>query len=168
MSLSMYDASVPVFVRGLKNLADVLAKGEAFAAEKGLDASELTTAKLAEDMYPLVRQVQIASDAVKGAGGRLSGSEIPSFEDTEVTFADLQARIAKTVSFLESLDAGSFDGSEAKDVRMNIKGNEMSFTGKDYLFGFAMPNFFFHVTTAYDILRHKGVPLGKKDFLGAN
>ncbi|RYG61480.1 MAG: DUF1993 domain-containing protein [Alphaproteobacteria bacterium] len=168
MSVSMYEASVPVFVRGLKNLAAILAKGEAFAAEKGMDASELTNAKLAEDMYPLVRQIQIASDAVKGAGGRLSGAEIPSFEDSEVTFADMQARIAKTVSFLEGLDASAFGGSADKDVTLAIKGNEMTFSGKDYLFGFAMPNFYFHATTAYDILRHKGVPLGKKDFLGSN
>lgn len=167
MTVSMYDASVPVFLRGLKNLSAILAKGEAYATEQGIDASELITAKLAEDMFPLVRQVQLVSDSVKGAGARLSGNSVPSYEDTEVTFADLQARIAKTVSFLEGLDASSFNDSAIKDITLNIKGNELNFNGKDYLFGFVLPNFFFHVTTAYDILRHKGVQLGKKDYLGA-
>jgi hypothetical protein len=163
----MYEASVPVLVRGLKNLAEILKKGEEQAAGLGLNEADLISSKLAEDMFPLARQVQIASDGAKGAGGRLSGAEIPSFEDTEVTFTELQARIEKTISYLEGLDSGAFDGSAAKTVEFGNKGGSYSFSGKDYLFGFVYPNFFFHVTTAYDILRNRGVQLGKKDFLGA-
>ena len=167
MSLTMYDASVPVMVRGLENLAAILAKGQAFAAAQGVDEAELVGAKLADDMFPLARQVQIASDAAKGAGARLAGVEIPSFEDSEATFEQLQARVAKTISFLKSLDAAGFDGSEAKEVSFANKGGSFNFNGRDFLFTFAYPNFFFHITTAYDILRHKGVELGKKDYLGA-
>jgi uncharacterized protein len=167
MALTIYDASVPVLLRGLENLSAILVKGQEFAKEQGLDESDLTTAKLADDMYPLTRQVQIASDAAKGVGGRLAGVDVPSFEDTEVTFADLQARIEKTVGFLKSLDESQFEGADSKQISFANKGGSYTFTGRDYLFTFAYPNFFFHITTAYDILRHKGVVLGKKDFLGS-
>ncbi len=165
MTVSMYNASVPVFVRMLENLSAVLKKGEAFVAEQGLDETALTQARLAEDMFPLVKQVQIASDAAKGVGARLSGAEVPSFPDTEVTFADLQARIAKTIGFLKTVQPEQMEGSESKTVLIKLPKEELTFNGLDYLQTFAMPNFYFHVTTTYAILRHKGVQLGKKDFL---
>ena len=167
MALTMYQVSVPVLLRGLENLSAILAKGQAFAEAQGLNESELTTAKLADDMFPLTRQIQIASDAAKGAGARLAGVEIPSFEDTEVTFADMQARVEKTIGFLKTLNEQQFEGAENKTVSFSNKGGSYTFNGKDFLFTFAFPNFFFHITTAYDILRHKGVELGKKDYLGA-
>lgn len=134
-------------------------------AEQGLDETALTQARLAEDMFPLVKQVQIASDAAKGVGARLSGAEVPSFPDTEVTFADLQARIAKTIGFLKTVQPEAMEGSESKTVTIKLPKEELTFNGLDYLQTFAMPNFYFHVTTTYAILRHKGVQLGKNDFL---
>jgi uncharacterized protein len=166
MTLGMYSASVPVFVRGLENLADILAKGQSFVAEKGLNEQELVQARLIEDMLPLTRQIQIASDIVKFAAARLAGVDAPSMDDTEASFEELQARITKTISFLKSVDAAKLDGTEAKAISFSNKGGDYSFNGRDYLFQFAYPNFFFHVTTAYDILRAKGVQIGKKDFLG--
>lgn len=167
MALTMYQASVPVLVRGLENLSAILAKGQEFAKANGVDEATLLGSKLAEDMFPLTRQIQIASDAAKGAGARLAGVDVPSFDDNEASFADLQARIEKTTSFLKSLNESQFNGSESKAVSFANKGGSYNFTGSDYLFTFAFPNFFFHVATAYDILRHKGVTLGKKDYLGA-
>ena len=167
MTLGMYSASVPVFVRSLQNLADILAKGQTYAAEKGLGEAEMTGARLIEDMFPLTRQVQMACDSAKFAAARLAGVEAPSMEDSETTFDQLQGRIAQTLAFLKSVDGAKVDGSEAKTVSFSNKGGDYSFNGRDYLFQFAVPNFFFHVTTAYDILRAKGVPVGKKDFLGA-
>ncbi|PZP39037.1 MAG: DUF1993 domain-containing protein [Pseudomonas fluorescens] len=167
MSLTMYSASVPVVVRSLENLSAILAKGQAYAAEQGIDEASLTTAKLAEDMFPLVRQIQLASDSAKGMGARLAGVDVPSMDDNEVTIADLQARIEKTISFLNGLESAAFDGAETKEITFSNKGGSYEFNGRDYLFNFVFPNFFFHVTTAYDILRHKGVNIGKKDFLGA-
>lgn len=166
MSLGMYDASVPVFVKMLGNLSEILKKGQEHANKNGIDESELTTAKLAEDMYPLTKQIQIATDAAKGVTARLAGVEVPSFKDNEETFAELQERIAKTVAFLKSLDAKKIEGKEQATIEFANRAGEFKFTGKDYLFTMAFPNFFFHVTTAYDILRHKGVSLGKMDYLG--
>ncbi len=163
---SMFDASVPVFLRALKNLSAILDKGEAFAKEKGIDPSELVETRLIEDMDPLRAQIQRASDSAKGAAARLSGTEIPSFPDDETTFADLQERIRKTVAYLESFTSTQIDGTEAKEVTINTRREARVMKGQNYLFEFALPNFFFHVTTAYDILRHKGVPVGKKDYLG--
>ncbi|WP_374383179.1 DUF1993 family protein [Dongia sp.] len=167
MSLSIYRASIPVLVRGLKNLSHLLTKGEAYAAAKGLPASALIEASLAPDMYNLARQVQLASDSAKGCGARLAGIENPSFADTETTFADLQARIEKTVAFLQSITEAQLDGADTRQVTMKLRSGEKHFVGADYLFNFVLPNFYFHVTTAYDILRHKGVELGKPDYLGA-
>ena len=164
----MYTASVPVFVKMLGNLSELLKKGQEFAATSGVSEDTLTTAKLAEDMFPLTRQIQIATDAAKGVSARLAGVDVPSFDDSEQTFEELQARIAKTVSFLQSLSAEQLDGTETKAIEFATKGGSYNFTGQDYLFTFAMPNFYFHVTTAYDILRHKGVQLGKNDYLGRN
>ena len=167
MPLSMYQASVPALVQMLKALSNVLDKGAAFAKEQGIDPAELINARLAPDMFPLSRQVQIASDNAKGTVARLAGREIPRYEDTETTFDELKARIAKTVAFVESVPASEIDGSEERQIVLKTGGREITFTGQRYLVHQALPNFYFHVTTAYDILRHKGVPLGKPDYLGA-
>jgi hypothetical protein len=164
MSLSMHRASVPVFVRALKVLATLLEKGEAHA--KGLDPDTLVAARLTDDMLPLSGQVQRASDASKGAVSRLTGVEAPAMPDEEVSFADLQKRVADTLAYIQSVDAAAFDGSDDRTVELKLPGGTLTFTGEDYLFGFALPNFFFHVVTAYDILRHKGVQIGKLDYLG--
>ncbi len=161
MPLSMYEASVPVFVRAFGNLSAILRKG----AEHGGDA--LVEARLAPDMYTLAGQVQRASDTAKGCAARLGGIENPSFSDNEKIFADLQERIDKTVSFLRGVKAGQIDGSEQKPIELKAGANTLRFVGKNYLLTFALPNFFFHVTTAYDILRHKGVAVGKPDYLGS-
>ena len=163
---SMYDASVPVFLRALKNLSAILGKGEAFAKETGIDPAELVETRLIADMDPLRAQIQRASDSAKGAAARLSGSEIPRFADEEKSFAELQERIRKTVVYLESFTPKQIDGSETREVTINVRREAHVMKGQDYLFQFALPNFFFHVTTAYDILRHRGVPIGKKDYLG--
>ena len=162
MPLSMYQASIPVLVRGLKNLSAVLRKGEAHAG-----GAVLVEARLAPDMYTLAGQVQRASDTSKGCAARLAGIAPPSFPDEEKTFADLQARIDKTIAFLQSVKPEQIDGSEAKPIEFKAGPTTLKFTGESYLVGFVIPNFFFHVTTAYDILRHKGVALGKLDYLGA-
>jgi uncharacterized protein len=166
MSISMYQASVPVFLRILGNLSAILDKGLAHAEAKKIDPSVFVGARLAPDMHPLARQIQTACDAAKGAAARLAGIEVPSHPDTETTFAELQARIAKTVDFLKSVTPDQVDGSEERTIVLKIRGNDVTFPGQAFLLFFALPNFFFHVTTAYDILRHNGVELGKMDFLG--
>ena len=166
MSLSMYDASVPAFVRMLKNLDVILDKAAAWAEEKKIDPSVLINFRLAPDMAPLSRQIQIATDGVKGGAARLSQSDIPSFPDTETTFPELKERLAKTIAFLESLPAEKFAGAEERTVVLKIGGNEMTFPAVAYLFNFVIPNFYFHATTAYDILRHNGLQVGKMDYLG--
>lgn len=166
MSLSMYHASVPGFLRMLGNLSAILHKAEAYAAERKIEPGVLVNARLAPDMLPLVRQVQIATDGVKGCGARLAGIEIPSYADTESTFAELQERIAKTQAFLQGIDAAQFEGCEGKEITLKFPGVEMKFAGRDYLLGFVLPNFYFHVTTAYAILRHNGLQIGKMDYLG--
>ena len=166
MSLSMHRASVPVFVRALKVLATLLEKGEAHAKAQGLDPDTLVAARLTDDMLPLSGQVQRASDASKGAVSRLTGVEAPAMPDEEVSFADLQKRVADTLAYIQSVDLKAFEGSEDRTVELKLPGGTLTFTGEDYLFGFALPNFFFHVVTAYDVLRHKGVQVGKLDYLG--
>ena len=169
MSLSMYQASVPVLSHGLGALAGVLKKGEAYATARKIEPSVLLQTRLYPDMFPLVRQVQIASDGAKGGAGRLAGVEIPKFEDTESTFEQLQERIAKTRKFLDTIRADQVDGSEGKNIELPTpRGETLKFTGQQFLFGFVLPNFFFHSTTTYAILRHCGVEVGKRDFLGAN
>jgi hypothetical protein len=162
----MYDISVPVFIRAFENLSKILEKGEAFAREKSIDPSELVETRLVADMDPLRSQIQRASDSAKGAGARLTGADNPSFPDEEKTFADLQGRIAKTVAFLKGLDAKAFEGSDTREVTINVRRAPVTLPGQDYLLKFAIPNVFFHVTTAYDILRHRGVEVGKMDYLG--
>ena len=167
MSLSMYQASVPTFVRVLGNLSAILDKAVADAEARKIDPQAFLTARLAPDMHPLTRQVQIMSDGVKGCVARLAGIEAPSFPDTETTFPELKERIAKTVAFVKSVKADQIDGSETRNIKLTFPGGEFNFTGQDYLLNFALPNVYFHTTAAYAILRHNGVPVGKRDFLGA-
>ncbi|QEY62490.1 DUF1993 domain-containing protein [Metapseudomonas lalkuanensis] len=166
MSLSMYEVSIPVLARMLGNLSNLLKKGEANAQARSIDPKVYIDSRLAPDMYPLARQVQIASDMAKGCAARLAGVEVPSWEDTESTFDELQARIAKTLDFIKGIDAAKLEGSETRTVVLKMRSGELSFSGRDYLLGFAMPNFYFHVTAAYAILRYNGVDVGKMDYLG--
>lgn len=167
MSLNMYEASIPVFVHMLGNLSSILDKAAIYAETKNIDPAILVNARLAPDMYPLSRQVQIATDMVKGCAARLAGIDVPSYEDDEATFADLQARIAKTVAFLQSVSAEQINGSEGRTVTLKLRGREIQFLGQPYLLDFVLPNLYFHVTTTYAILRHNGVEIGKMDYLGA-
>jgi hypothetical protein len=162
----MYDISIPQFKRQLSALEVILDKGAAHAEARKIDPNVLLNARLFPDMLPLVRQVQIASDAAKGLAARLAGIDAPVFEDTEKTFADLKARIQKTIAFLNTMDATKLEGSDQRKVTLKVGPNELAFTGIDFLRNFAQPNFFFHVTTVYALLRHNGVELGKRDFLG--
>ena len=166
MTLSMYQASVPVFTRMLENLSAILAKGAAHAEAKKIEAAVFINARLAPDMYPLARQVQIASDAAKGCVARLAGVEVPSYPDTESTFPELHARVGKTLAFVKGFTAAQIDGSEERSVTLKMRAGDVTFRGQDYLFKMALPNFFFHVTTTYDILRHNGVEVGKMDYIG--
>ncbi|WP_044874202.1 DUF1993 domain-containing protein [Pseudomonas sp. LFM046] len=166
MSLSMYEASLPVLARMLGNLSNILKKAEANAQARGIEPKVLIESRLAPDMYPLARQVQIASDMAKGCAARLAGVEVPSWADTETSFEELQARITKTLDFIKGIDASQLDGSESRTVVLKMRSGEISFSGRDYLLGFAMPNFYFHITAAYAILRHNGVDVGKMDYLG--
>jgi hypothetical protein len=165
--ISMYVASVPVLTRALRNLSAVLSKGEAHAAARNLDQAVLLGYRLAPDMFPLTRQVQIAADMAKGCAARLAGVEVPSYADDEKSFADLQARLDKTIAFIESFQPAQIDGSEGRSVTLKMRSGERSFQGLPYLLDFVLPNVYFHSTAAYSILRHCGVELGKADFLGA-
>lgn len=167
MALSMYQASIPVFQRMLANLQAVLDKAEAHATAKKLDHSIFFNARLTPDMFPLSRQVQLASDFAKGAAARLAGAEIPKYEDNEKTFADLRARIAKTQDYLKSVKPAQIDGSESRDVNLTIAQQPATLSGQTFLLNYAFPHFFFHVTTAYDLLRAQGVEIGKKDYMGS-
>ncbi len=166
MSVSLYDVSIPALVRGLRNLSTLLDKAEAHATDKGIDPATLTAARLFEDMLPLSSQVQLASDSAKGCVARLAGVDVPSFPDVEKSFAELRERIARTIAFAESIDVAKFDGADTRTVTLPMRGGSRDFTGLDYVSDFVLPNFYFHVTTAYDILRHNGVPIGKLDYLG--
>lgn len=168
MSLSMYEASVPVFTQLLTALDGCLAKAAAHAAEKKIEPDALLRARLFPDMFDLVRQVQIACDFAKSVPARLADVEVPSYEDNEASFADLHARIAKTLAFIATLDAAKFEGSDARTVVLRPgTPKEKHLGGKAYLLGYGLPQFFFHVTTAYALLRHNGIEIGKKDFMGA-
>lgn len=166
MKLTMYAASAPRFANILRNLSVVLDKAQAHAEAKKIEPAALIQARLYPDMFPLARQVQIACDSAKGALARLAGVEIPKHEDTEQTFDELKTRIAKTLAFIESMKAAQLEGSDTREVTVRFRGQDVKFTGLQYLLGIAYPNFYFHVTTAYDILRHNGVELGKRDFIG--
>jgi len=166
MKLSMYQASAPRFTHTLRNLSAILDKAEAYAEAKKIDAAVPGGLRLIADMFPLARQVQIACDTAKGAVARLAGVEIPKHEDTEQTLAELKQRIARTIDFILSVPAEKIDGSEDRQVTLLRGGKEVTYTGSQYLLGYAYPNFYFHVTTAYDILRANGVNLGKPDYIG--
>lgn len=166
MTLSMYQASVPVFVQMLEALSGVLDKAEAHATARKIDPAVLLGVRLYPDMFPLSRQVQLSTDFAKGATARLAGVEVPAYEDNEKTFAELKARIAKTIAFVKSVKPALFDGAEARAVNLKVAGNPVTFKGEAYLVHFALPNFYFHLTTAYAILRHNGVELSKRDFVG--
>ncbi|HEX4859316.1 MAG TPA: DUF1993 domain-containing protein [Usitatibacteraceae bacterium] len=166
MPLSMYQASVPAFRKTLGNLKAILKKGEAFAEARKIEPAVLTRARLYPDMFPLTRQVQIACDVAKGACCRLGGKDIPAFEDKETTFEELYARIDRTLELVNAAQAADIDGSEEREIVITPGGREMKFKGQEYLVNWVMPNFYFHVTAAYAILRHNGVEVGKMDFLG--
>jgi hypothetical protein len=166
MTISMYETSAPQFIRTLKNLSAILDKAQAHAEARKIDPAALTTFRLYPDMFPLSRQVQIACDAAKGAVARLAGVEIPRHEDTEQSFAELKSRIAKTLDFIASVPAAKMDGADEREVTIRQRGQDVTMSGLQYLLAVATPNFYFHVATAYNILRHNGVELGKKDFLG--
>ena len=166
MSLSMYQAAIPAFVQMLNSLSAILDKAEAHAGSRKIDPEVLLNYRLAPDMLPFVRQIQIAADLAKGAAARLAGVEVPKHDDTEKTFADLKSRLAKTVAFVQSFRPNEIDGSEDREINLTLGEHKMSFKGQPYLVHFVLPNFYFHCTTAYDILRHCGVELGKRDFIG--
>jgi hypothetical protein len=167
MSISMHAASVPVFTQMLGSLSGLLHKAESHAEQRKIDADALLQARLFPDMFPLRRQVQIACDFARGVSARLAGVEVPSFPDTEKTFAELQALIEKTLSFIGGLSPSQFDKSESREI-VTRPGTpkEKRFNGQAYLLSYGLPQFFFHVTTAYALLRHNGVELGKGDYMG--
>jgi hypothetical protein len=167
MSLSMHSASAPVFVRMLTNMHVWIDKAAAHAAARKFDPANYLGLRLAPDMLPLTRQVQIASDGAKGCMARLAGVEVPKWEDNEVTVADLRARIQKTIDYVKSFEPSQIDGSDTRPITIPVRsGDPLQFTGESYLKHFALPNFYFHATTAYALLRHAGVELGKSDYLG--
>ena len=166
MSLSMYQASVPVYLQYLKSISAVLDKGAAFAEAKKIDPALLLAARLYPDMHPLTKQVQIFTDQATRGVSRLAGVEPPPFPDTETNFAELKARIQKAIAHVESFKPAQIDGSEEREIVMKTPRGDLTFKGRDYLLGFSLPNFFFHATATYAILRHVGVEIGKMDFIG--
>jgi hypothetical protein len=166
MAFSIYEASIPPMIRSMQNLSKILDKAVAQAKTEDKPLSTLLEARLAPDMHPFPRQIQILSDSAKGCAARLAGVEGPSMPDTETTFPELQTRLAKTIDYLKSIKPEQLAGAEDRQITLKFPNGEMKFSGRDYLTGFALPNFYFHVTTAYDLLRHKGITIGKMDFLG--
>jgi hypothetical protein len=167
MTITIHQASVPVFVQGLKGLKGVLTKAAAHVEAKTLDPDSLLKARLYPDMFPLLRQVQIATDFAKGCTARLAGEEVPAWDDSETSFADLIARIDRAIAYVEGLDVAQFENAEDRDITLTRRGETSVVKGLAYLQTQAQPNFFFHLTTAYAILRKNGVEIGKKDYLGA-
>ena len=166
MTISMYEASVPLFIHSLQSLKAILQKGQAHAEARKFDPVNLVNARLFPDMLPLSRQVQIASDAAKGAAARLTGTDNPKFEDTETTFPELIARVDKTIDYLKGFKPAQFEGAETRTITVKTPNAEFTVTGLVFLRHMAIANFYFHLTTAYALLRHNGVELGKIDFLG--
>lgn len=164
--MHLYDVSIAPLVRNLQNLKHILQQGELYAEQKKVEPEVILNSRLSIDMYPLTRQVQLVSDMSKGAGARLAGLEIPQYADDETSFEMLYARIDKTIDFLSQIQPAQLEGAESKEVVLTIRKIDLTFTGLDYLQKWAMPNIYFHITTAYNILRHIGVPLGKTDYLG--
>jgi hypothetical protein len=167
MTFSMYSASVPVFTQILNSLVALIDKAEAHATERKIEPAALLQARLYPDMFPFTRQVQVAADFAKGASARLAGVEVPRYDDTEASFAELKARIAKTLAFIASLPQDGIEASAQRDITTSNGPNAKQFKGQVYLAHYALPHFYFHATTAYDILRHNGVEIGKKDFIGS-
>ena len=163
----MYDASVPVFKQILTSLAAILDKAEAHATEKKIEPNALLQARLYPDMFPLARQVQVACDFAKGASARLAGVDVPRYDDTEQSFADLKERIATVIGFIDGLPQDGIEASAQRDISTSSGANAKQFKGQVYLMHYALPHFYFHATTAYAILRHNGVEVGKKDFIGS-
>ena len=166
MSISIYEASVPVFVRGLINMKGIFAKAEAHAQAHKIEPHVLLNARLFPTMFPFTRQIQIAGDFAKGTAARLAGIDVPKYEDTEGSFAELSARLDKTLEFITQVKPGLIDGSESRAIELTAGGHVLKFSGLDYLLNFSLPNFHFHLTTAYGILRHSGVELVKRDYIG--
>ncbi|MFL6707461.1 MAG: DUF1993 family protein [Massilia sp.] len=167
MTFSMYSASAPVFKQILTSLSAIIDKAEAHATAKKIEPAALLQARLYPDMFPFIRQVQIACDFAKGAAARLGGVDVPKYEDTETSFADIQARIAKTLAFIESVPQDGIEASAGRDITTGSGEKMKQWKGQTYLVHYTLPHFFFHATTAYDILRHNGVEVGKKDFVGS-
>jgi uncharacterized protein len=166
MTLSLYDVCMPGLLRTLGAMSAVIDKAQAHCTAKKIDPAVIVNYRLAADMLPFSRQIQIMSDQAKGMGARLTGMEVPSWPDNETTLDDLKGRIAKTVDFLKALKTDSFKGAETRDITLKAGTNEFKFKGLEYASNWVFPNFYFHATTAYDILRHAGVEIGKRDFLG--
>jgi len=166
MTISMYQVSAPRFINTLNNLSAILDKAQAHVDANKIDAAALTTYRLFPDMFAMARQVQIACDTAKGAVARLAGVDIPVYEDSEQTLAELKVRIAKTVAFIQTVKPAQIDGTEDKEIVLKRGEKSTSYKGMQFLLGHALPNFYFHVTTTYNILRHNGVAVGKRDFLG--
>ena len=166
MTISMYHASIPLLTKMLGNLETIVDKAIAHAAARKIDDTAFVEARLFPDMFTFARQIRIATDMAKGAGARLAGIDIPKFDDHEKTLPELKARLRKAIDFLQTLTPAQIDGSENKTISLTAGGNSFTFKGVDYLQSWVLPNFFFHVTTAYNLLRHGGVEIGKMDFLG--
>ena len=167
MSFSMYEASVPVFTQILNSLAAIIDKAETHANEKNIDPAALLQARLYPDMFPFLRQIQVAADFAKGCSARLAGVEVPRYEDTEKSFADLRERLARTLAFINDLPRDAIEASDQRDIVTGSGAKVREFKGQDYLVHYALPHFYFHATTAYALLRHNGVEIGKKDFVGS-
>lgn len=167
MSIDVYDQTIAAMSRALLNLDAIVSKAEAYAEERKIDPAVLVQARLFPDMLPFVAQIRIATDTAKGAAARLSGKNLPSWPDDEADFEQVHARIRKALDFLSGVERDQFEGSEDKKIELKLGKEHVKFSGREYVLGFVLPNFYFHVTMAYAILRHNGVPLGKRDFLGA-
>jgi hypothetical protein len=167
VSIDVYDQTIAAMSRALLNLDAIVSKTEAYADERKIDPAVLVQARLFPDMLPFVAQIRIASDTAKGAAARLSGKDLPSWPDDEADFQQVHARIRKALDFLSGFKRDQFEGSEDKKIELKLGKEHVKFSGREYVLGFVLPNFYFHVTMAYAILRHSGVPLGKRDFLGA-
>ncbi|HET6628180.1 MAG TPA: DUF1993 domain-containing protein [Woeseiaceae bacterium] len=166
MTISIFDQTVSALSRMLLSLDRIVAMAEEYAKEKNIDPAVLVQARLYPDMLPFVAQVRIATDTAKGAAARLSGTELPKWPDDEVTFEDVHARIRKALDYLATFKPEQFEGAEDKPIEMKFPNRTLNFSGREYILGFVLPNFYFHVTTAYNILRHNGLPVGKLDYLG--
>ena len=167
MTLSMYQAAIPPLVHSLSNLVGILSKGETYAEEKKIEPSVLLGSRLYPDMFPLTRQIQIASDIARRGVARLAGREAPKIEDKESSFPELKARLQETIAYLKTFTPEQIDGTETKSISLPVGEETLTFEGQSFLLYFILPNVYFHVTTAYDILRHGGVELGKRDYLGS-